>query len=79
MIHQSWPKAPTFCSATARLRGPVFWTPPTQVSPVHPCVAGVLTQEVIVQDERLRIGVVVHADYIREAVDLLDQKAAPAP
>jgi hypothetical protein len=39
----------------------------------------VLTQEVIVQDERLRIGVVVHADYIREAVALLDQKAAPAP
>jgi S1-C subfamily serine protease len=84
----SWPLTPISAFPTFLLDlavfpgdsgGPVFWTPPTQVSPVHPCVAGVLTQEVIVQDERLRIGVVVHADYIREAVDLLDQKAAPAP
>lgn len=87
----SWPLTPISAFPTFLLDlavfpgdsgGPVFWTPPrpsSDLSPVHPYVAGMLTQEVIVQDERLRIGVVVHADYIREAVALLDQKAAPAP
>lgn len=89
----SWPLTPISAFPTFLLDfavfpgnsgGPVFWTPTVHrqadtASPVHPYVAGVLTQEVIVQEERLGIGVVVHADYIREAVALLDQKAAPAP
>ena len=46
----------------------------------HPYVAGVLTQEVIVQDERLGIGVVAHADYIREAIRQMDlERDAPQP
>jgi hypothetical protein len=36
-----------------------------------------LIQEVVVSQERLGIGVVAHAAYIREAVALLD--AAPSP
>lgn len=89
----SWPLTPISAFPTFLLDfavfpgnsgGPVFWTPTTDRqsstdAPDHPYVAGVLTQEVIVQEERLGIGVVVHADYIREAVALLDQRAAPAP
>lgn len=57
--------------------GPVFWTPsarglPGGAEPDHPFIAGVLTQEVIVRDERLGIGVVAHAAYVREAIAMLD-------
>jgi S1-C subfamily serine protease len=89
----SWPLTPISAFPTFLLDfavfpgnsgGPVFWTPTARRQSeggmaVHPYVAGVLTQEVIVQEERLGIGVVVHADYIREAVALLDQQSAPAP
>lgn len=57
--------------------GPVFWTPsarglPGGAQPDHPFIAGVLTQEVIVRDERLGIGVVAHAAYVRETIAMLD-------
>ncbi len=57
--------------------GPVFWTPtarrrPGTVEPDHPFIAGLLTQEVRVQDERLEIGVVTHARYVRDAITLID-------
>lgn len=62
--------------------GPVFWTAtarrrPGAVEPDHPFIAGLLAQEVMVRDERLDIGVVVHARYIREVVAMLD--APPGP
>ena len=41
--------------------------------PEHPFIAGVLTQQVEMDRERLGIGVVVHANYIREAIELLNQ------
>lgn len=57
--------------------GPVFWTAsarrrPGTVEPGHPFIAGILSQEVQVGDQRLDIGVVTHAVYIREAVAMLD-------
>lgn len=58
--------------------GPVFWTPtarrrPGTVEPEHPFIAGVLTQEVRIQEERLEIGVVTHASFVRDAIALLDK------
>lgn len=57
--------------------GPVFWTPtarrrPGTAEPTHPFIAGLLTQEVKVKDEQLDIGIVTHAQFIREAITLLD-------
>lgn len=57
--------------------GPVFWTPtarrtPGAIEPEHPFIAGLLTQEVRIKDERLEIGVVTHATFVREAIALLD-------
>ena len=89
----SWPLAPIRAFPTFLLDfsvfpgnsgGPVFWTAiarrrPDVPDPDHPFVAGVLTQEVMVGQERLEIGVVAHAEYIREAVALLDAEAAPQP
>lgn len=45
----------------------------------QPLIAGVLTQEVELDNERLGIGVVTHARYIRETIDLLLPGAAAAP
>ncbi|RZJ87346.1 MAG: serine protease, partial [Brevundimonas sp.] len=45
----------------------------------HPFVAGVLTQEVMVRDERLELGVVAHAEYIREAIAEMDAAEAVGP
>ena len=89
----SWPLSPIKAFPTFLLDfavfpgnsgGPVFWTPTArrragaeQVD--HPYVAGVLTREVIVEDERLGIGVVAHAEYIRETVEQLDLRDAPQP
>jgi S1-C subfamily serine protease len=58
--------------------GPVFWTPsarkrPGTVEPEVPFIAGLLSQEVRVNDEPLDIGVVTHAVYVREAIALLDR------
>jgi S1-C subfamily serine protease len=57
--------------------GPVFWTPsarklPGTTQPAHPFIAGVLTSEVRPADEPLGIGLVAHANYVREAIRLLD-------
>src|SRR5690606_30264818 len=40
-------------------------------------IAGILTQQVELSGERLEIGIVTHARYVREAVAMLDGKAAP--
>jgi hypothetical protein len=40
-------------------------------------IAGLLTQQVELNSERLEIGIVTHAKYIRETLDLLDNPAAP--
>lgn len=83
----SWPVSPVTAFPTFLLDftvfpgnsgGPVFWTPtarkrPGAVEPEHPFIAGILTQEVLVRDERLEIGVVTHAVFIREAIALLDR------
>ncbi|QYF87943.1 serine protease [Brevundimonas sp. PAMC22021] len=85
----SWPLTPITAFPTFLLDfavfpgnsgGPVFWTPAARKTasdqaPEHPYVAGILTQEVRVGDERLGIGVVAHAEDIRAAIALLD--AAP--
>ena len=44
-------------------------------------IAGLLTQQVELNNERLEIGIVTHAKYIRETIALLDKPkshAAPA-
>ena len=40
-------------------------------------IAGLLTQQVELNNERLEIGIVTHAKYIRETIDLLANPAAP--
>lgn len=62
--------------------GPVFWTPsarrrPDAPQPDHPFIAGVLTQEVQGGGEDLDIGVVAHAQYVREAIAMLDAGVQP--
>ena len=61
--------------------GPIFWTPtarrrPGTEAPDHPFIAGMLSQEVLVGTERLGLGVVIQAQYVRDAIALLD---APKP
>ncbi len=82
----SWPLSPVEAFPTFLLDftvfpgnsgGPVFWTAaarrrPGLEPPDHPFIAGVLTQEVQVADERLDIGVVTHAAHVREAIAMLD-------
>lgn len=83
----SWPLSPVSAFPTFLLDftvfpgnsgGPVFWTPTARkrlgtVEPDSAFIAGLLSQEVRVNDEQLDIGVVTHAVYIREAIALLDQ------
>lgn len=62
--------------------GPVFWTPaarklPGTVQPDHPFIAGVLVSEVRPGGERLGLGIVAHAAYIRETISLLDATTGP--
>lgn len=40
-------------------------------------IAGLLTQQVELNNERLEIGIVTHAKYIRETIGLVDNPAAP--
>jgi hypothetical protein len=40
-------------------------------------IAGLLTQQVELNSERLEIGIVTHAKYIRETIALVDDPAAP--
>lgn len=60
--------------------GPVFWTPsarrrPGSDDPPHAFIAGLLSQEVRINDEQLEIGVVTHALSIREAIEQMDAVA----
>jgi S1-C subfamily serine protease len=87
----SWPLTPITAFPTFLLDfpvhagdsgGPVFWTAsarrlPGAPMPDHPYIAGVLVQAVEVAGEGLGIGVVSHAQYVREAIALLD--APPGP
>ena len=57
--------------------GPVFWTPsarkrPGANEPENAFIAGLLSQEVRVNDEQLEIGVVTHAVFVRETIAMLD-------
>ena len=40
-------------------------------------IAGLLTQQVELNNERLEIGIVTHAKYIRETIALMDNPLAP--
>ncbi|WP_372785198.1 serine protease [Phenylobacterium sp.] len=65
--------------------GPVFMSGPTRRSSVDPgqphpdveFIAGLLTQQVELNSERLGIGIVTNAKYIRETLDLIADPAAP--
>jgi S1-C subfamily serine protease len=82
----SWPLTPIRAFPTFLLDfsvfpgnsgGPVFWTPaarklPGTVLPEHPFIAGVLVQEMRVGGQSVGIGVVAHAEYVREAIALME-------
>ena len=65
--------------------GPVFMHNDARRSPADPSqapqdaefIAGLLTQQVELNNERLEIGIVTHAKYIRETIDRLDNPDAP--
>ena len=65
--------------------GPVFMHNDARRSPADASqapqdvefIAGLLTQQVELNNERLEIGIVTHAKYIRETISLLDNPAAP--
>jgi hypothetical protein len=65
--------------------GPVFMHNDARRAPGDPSqppqdaefIAGLLTQQVELNNERLEIGIVTHAKYIRETIDLLDNPQAP--
>lgn len=87
----SWPLTPItafptflldFAVAPGNSGGPVFWTPsarrrPDAPVPDHPFIAGVLVQEVQGDGDDLDLGVVAHAEYVREAITQLDAPASP--
>jgi len=67
--------------------GPVFisrqqnatgLTPVSDKAPEPGFIAGLLTQQVELNSERLEIGIVTHAKYIRETIDLLQNPLAPS-
>jgi hypothetical protein len=61
--------------------GPVFATrglQPASTGGGRPLIAGILTQQVEFNHERLEIGVVTHAKYIAETIDLLYGGHRPA-
>ncbi|MFJ6024190.1 trypsin-like serine peptidase [Brevundimonas sp. NPDC092305] len=82
----SWPLTPIsafptflldFAVSQGNSGGPVFWTPsarrrPDAPVPDHPFIAGVLVQEVQGGGEGLDLGVVAHAEYVRETIAMLD-------
>ncbi len=63
---------PVFMVETAGRRAGAVAVPPAQF------IAGLLSQQVELNKERLEIGIVVHAKYIREAINALDHSASPA-
>jgi hypothetical protein len=67
--------------------GPVFisrqqnqttLTPVSDKAPEQGFIAGLLTQQVELNSERLEIGIVTHARYIRETIDLVGSLLAPS-
>jgi hypothetical protein len=60
---------PVYMSQAARRRPGADGTKDSQF------IAGLLTQQVELGGERLEIGIVTHAKFIREAIDLLDHPA----
>jgi V8-like Glu-specific endopeptidase len=62
---------PVFMSDASRRRAGAASGEPVQF------IAGLLTQQVELNSERLEIGIVTNAKYIRETIDLLDNPAAP--
>jgi S1-C subfamily serine protease len=80
----SWPLAPAgefptflvdFAVFPGNSGGPVFLARPGATgaaASAPPLVVGVLTQEVELNDERLRMGVVTQAPFVRKTLQLLD-------
>lgn len=64
---------PVFMSEAARRRPGADGVEPVQF------IAGILTQQVEMDHERLGIGIVTHARYVRETIDMLDGKRPPPP
>ena len=65
--------SPVFITAAARRR-------PGAADPANPLVAGIVTSQTVVGEERLELGIVIQAQYIRDTLKLLDPQApAPAP
>ena len=62
---------PVFMSDASRRRVGAATGEPAQF------IAGLLTQQVELNDERLEIGIVTNAKFIRETIDLLGNPAAP--
>lgn len=62
---------PVFMSEAARRRAGAAEAEPAQF------IAGLLTQQVELNNERLEIGIVTHAKFIRETIALLDDARAP--
>jgi V8-like Glu-specific endopeptidase len=66
--------------------GPVFVSHPVKADGVTQVankgdtgfIAGLLTQQVELNSERLEIGIVTHAKYVRETIALLENPLAPA-
>jgi V8-like Glu-specific endopeptidase len=70
---------PVFVSATTSQKATpvtVASTAPVEVQPQE-FVAGLLTQQVELNNERLEIGIVTHAKFIRETIALVDNPMAP--
>jgi hypothetical protein len=64
---------PVFIS---RQQNPTNLTPVSDKAPDPGFIAGLLTQQVELNSERLEIGIVTHAKYIRETIDMLQAPAA---
>jgi S1-C subfamily serine protease len=61
--------------------GPVFAlnAPAADLSQPAPVVMGMLTQQVEMNNERLEIGIVTEAPFIRDTIEMLDKPSAAAP
>lgn len=66
---------PVFIS---RQQNPTVLTPVSDKAPDPGFIAGLLTQQVELNSERLEIGIVTHAKYIRETIDLLGGPLVPS-
>ncbi|WP_414694947.1 trypsin-like serine peptidase [Phenylobacterium sp.] len=62
---------PVFVTAQDSRRAGMSGAPPAEF------IAGLLTQQVELNSERLEIGIVTHAQYIRETIALVDDPLAP--